>query len=164
MLKEKDGLLKEGVQVSIIHRWRNELVWSSIGTKYCQLIREANLEKRLLVTRLINHHSVRWSVGRSVCHSVSRLVGWSVSRSTPVNWTVFYKKYRTCKDSKVHLKLVDNNPLLVLPYMYTHVKIQMHMWTHTRVCLQTYNLAYTQPHPSMYKCWEQLKIILLPDT
>ena len=45
MLKE-DGVLGEGVQVSIttVHRWRNELGWSSKGMKYCQLIRETNLE------------------------------------------------------------------------------------------------------------------------
>ena len=57
MLKE-DGVLGEGVQVSIttVHRWRNELGWSSKGMKYCQLIREANLEKGLLVMRSINHH------------------------------------------------------------------------------------------------------------
>ena len=44
----KSLLEKEGVQVSIttIHRWRSELGWSSKGTKYCQMIREANIEKR----------------------------------------------------------------------------------------------------------------------
>ena len=87
ILKEKDGVLEEGVQVSIstVHHWQNELGWSSKCTKYCQLIWEANLEKRLLVTRSINHHSVGQSVGRSVSRSVSQL--------TPINWPVFYKKY-----------------------------------------------------------------------
>ena len=92
MLNEKDGVLEEGAQVSIttVHRWRNELNWSSKGTKYCQLIRKANLEKRLPVT--LDQSPFSRSVSRSVSQSVSR----SVSRSTPVNWPVFYEKYRTC--------------------------------------------------------------------
>ena len=100
MLKEKDGVLEEGVQVSItiVHCWQNELGWSSKGTKYYQLIREANLEKRLLVMCSINHHLVGQSVGRSVSQSVSQSIGQSVGRSvsqsTSVNWPVFYKKYR----------------------------------------------------------------------
>ena len=67
--------------------WRNEFGWSSKGTKYCQLIRQANLEKRLPVT--LDQSPFGQSVGRSVSQSVSR----SVSRSTPVNWPVFYEKY-----------------------------------------------------------------------
>lgn len=35
------------VSVSTLQRWREELGWSSKGTKYCQLIREANVGKRL---------------------------------------------------------------------------------------------------------------------
>ena len=73
-------------------RWRNELGWSSKGTKYCQLIRKANLEKRLPVT--FDQSPFGRSVGRLVSQSVSQSVSRSVSRSTPVNWPVFYEKYR----------------------------------------------------------------------
>ena len=102
MSKEKDGILEEGVQVSIttVHRWRNELGWSSKSMIYCQSIREANLEKRLLVTRSINHHSVS--------RSVSRSVGQSVSWSTPIHWRVFHKKYHTCNDPVVQLTTSSN--------------------------------------------------------
>ena len=42
-------LEKEGINVSVssIHRWRQDLGWTTKGTKYCQLIRDANVEKRL---------------------------------------------------------------------------------------------------------------------
>ena len=81
MLNEKDGILEEGVQVSIItdHRWRNELCWLSKGTKYCQLIWEANLEKRLLVT--LNQSPFGRSVSRSVSQPVSQSVGQPVGQS-----------------------------------------------------------------------------------
>ena len=85
MLKEKDGVLEKEVHVLIImvHRWRNELGWSSKGTKYCRLIREVNLEKDC------------WSCDRSITirsvgHSVGRSVGQPVNT---VNWPVFYEKY-----------------------------------------------------------------------
>ena len=35
------------VSVSTLHRWHEELGWSAKGTKYCQMIREANVGKRL---------------------------------------------------------------------------------------------------------------------
>ena len=44
--------------------------------------------------------SVGQSVGQSVSRSVSQSVGWSAGRSlsrlTPINWKVFYKKYHNC--------------------------------------------------------------------
>ena len=42
-------LAKNGIQVasSTALRWRTELGWTSKGTSYCQMIREANEEKRL---------------------------------------------------------------------------------------------------------------------
>ena len=87
MSNEKDGVLEEGAQVSIttVHRWRNELGWSSKRTKYCQLIREANFEKRPLVT--LDQSPFGRSVGRSVSRSVSQSVGQSVGESVgqPVN-------------------------------------------------------------------------------
>ena len=83
MRKEKDGELEEGAQVlmTTVHCWQNELSWSLNGMKYCQLLQEANLEKRLPVTQSINHHSV----GQLVSRSVSQPVSQSVSRSMPVN-------------------------------------------------------------------------------
>ena len=83
MLNEKDDVLEEGAQVSIttVHRWRNELGWSSKCTKYCQLIREANFEKRLLVT--LDQSPFGRSVSRSVSQSVGQSVGESVGQ--PVN-------------------------------------------------------------------------------
>ena len=33
------------VSVSTLHRWHEELRWSAKGTKYCQMIREANVGK-----------------------------------------------------------------------------------------------------------------------
>ena len=87
MLNAKDGVLEEGAQVSIttVHHWRNELGWSSKRTKYYQLIREANFEKRLLVT--LDQSPFGRSVGRSVSRSVSQSVGQSVGESVgqPVN-------------------------------------------------------------------------------
>ena len=45
----KTALKKEGISVSVssLHRWRQELGWTTKGTKYCQMVREANVEKRL---------------------------------------------------------------------------------------------------------------------
>ena len=87
MLNEKDGVLEEGAQVSIttVHRWRNELDWSSKRTKYCQLIREANFEKRLLVT--LDQSPFGRSVGRSVSRSVGQSFSQSVSKlvGQPIN-------------------------------------------------------------------------------
>jgi transposase len=42
-------LVEKGINVSIssIHRWKEELGWTSKGTKYCQMIREGNVAKRL---------------------------------------------------------------------------------------------------------------------
>ena len=83
MLNEKEGVLEEGAQVSIttVHRWRNEFGWSSERTKYCQLIWEANFEKRLPVT--LDQSPFGRSVGRSVSRSVSQSVGKPVGQ--PVN-------------------------------------------------------------------------------
>ena len=49
---ELQKLLKKEVEgfdasVSSILRWRNDLGWTAKGTKYCQMIREVNKEKRL---------------------------------------------------------------------------------------------------------------------
>ena len=49
---ELQKLLKKEVKgfdasVSSILRWRNDLGWTAKGTKYCQMIREVNKEKRL---------------------------------------------------------------------------------------------------------------------
>ena len=79
MLNEKDGVLEEGVQVSIttVHRWQKKLGWSSKHTKYCQLIREANLEKRLLVT--LDQSPFGRSVDQSDSQSVGQLVGQPVN-------------------------------------------------------------------------------------
>ena len=57
-----------GKMSSIGHR-------SSKGTKYCELIWEADIEKRLLVTRSINYHLISRVVGQSVGWSSSRLSG-----------------------------------------------------------------------------------------
>ena len=62
-------------------RWRNELGWSSKGTKYCQLIWKASLEKRLPV--MLDQSPFGRSVGRSVSQSVSQSVSESVGQ--PVN-------------------------------------------------------------------------------
>ena len=45
----KTALQKEGISVSVssLHRWRQELGWTTKGTKYCQMVKEANVEKRL---------------------------------------------------------------------------------------------------------------------
>ena len=91
MLNKKDGVFEDRVQVSIttVHRWRKELGWSSKRTKYCQLIRKAYLEKRLLVTldQSPFGRSAGQSVGQSVSQSVSQLVGQSVGQPVgqPVN-------------------------------------------------------------------------------
>ena len=42
--KEIEGF---DASVSSILRWRNDLGWTAKGTKYCQMIREVNKEKRL---------------------------------------------------------------------------------------------------------------------
>ena len=57
---------RRGSVITTVHHWQNELGWSSKGTQYCQLIREANLEKRLLVMQSINYHSVGQSVSELV--------------------------------------------------------------------------------------------------
>ena len=49
---ELQKLLKKEIEgfnasVSSILRWRNDLGWTAKGTKYCQMIREVNKEKRL---------------------------------------------------------------------------------------------------------------------
>ena len=89
MWNEKDGVLEEGVQVSIttVHRWRKKLSWSLKHTKYCHIGRPTLRKNHW--SHLINHHSVDQSVSRSVGRSVGQLVG----RSTPLNWPVFYEKY-----------------------------------------------------------------------
>lgn len=42
-------LAKKGIKVSTstLHRWRKDLGWTSKGTRYCQMIRSANVVKRL---------------------------------------------------------------------------------------------------------------------
>ena len=42
-------LVEKGINVSIssVHSWKEELGWTSKGTKYCQMIQEGNVAKRL---------------------------------------------------------------------------------------------------------------------
>jgi len=52
MMKELQKLLKKVVQgfdasLSSVLRWRSDLARTAKGTKYCQMIREVNKEKRL---------------------------------------------------------------------------------------------------------------------
>ena len=45
----RTALQKEDISVSVssLHRWRQELGWTTKGTKYCQMVKEVNVEKRL---------------------------------------------------------------------------------------------------------------------
>ena len=87
------------VSITTVHRWQKKLGWSLKRTKYCQLILEANLEKKPLVSL------DQSPFGRSVSRSVSQSVGQSVSQ--PVNarkLAGFYEKYRMYV--RMHLQYV----------------------------------------------------------